>query len=106
VSTHTPGPWTVAERDDGGDGLILRDSDGEYISYLTDSRYVDERDDPEAIANARLIAKAPLAPKLAEALRDIVQAEWTMVSLQAMTPQHRARLESARAALAEWDAQQ
>lgn len=38
--------------------------------------------------------------ELLAALMDIVRAEWTTVTLQKITPQHRARLEAARAAIA------
>ena len=40
------------------------------------------------------------AHDLLVALREIVQAEWTAVSLQDMTPQHRGRLERARVVIA------
>jgi len=65
---HSKGPWALEEREGGG--FKLSDADGEFIDYITDSRYVDDRDDPEAIANARLIAAAP---DLLEAAEDVVR---------------------------------
>lgn len=67
--THTPGPWTAEPRDDGADGFIVRDADGEFVNYLCDSRYGDGRKDPTAEVNARLIAAAP---ELYEALRALL----------------------------------
>lgn len=49
-ATHTPGPWTVKEH-------------REHLHIYTDGVQVDhhifERDNPEDVANARLIAEAP-----------------------------------------------
>lgn len=45
---------------------------------------------------AKLVAAAP---ELLAVLEDIVRSEWTTVSLLEMTPQHRQRLERARALL-------
>jgi len=61
---HTPGPWKFDRK-----GRRIVDADGEYVAPATLSRYHDDRTDPEAIANARLIAAAP---DLLAALRDLV----------------------------------
>ena len=57
MSAHTPGPWELDEGDDG-DNFTIR-ADGEFVTRLTKSRYTDDRRDPEAYANAALIAAAP-----------------------------------------------
>jgi hypothetical protein len=63
VSAHTvkpaPGPWAIAEVEDS-DAIKLVDADGEFLSFISKSRYVDGRPDPIAAANARLIAAAPM----------------------------------------------
>jgi len=61
---HTPGPW---ELDEEGDTIR---ADGEFVTRISKSRYHDDRDDPEAQANARLIAAAP---ELLEALNNAAQ---------------------------------
>lgn len=53
------GPWSLEPRDDGASGFRLYDGSGELIDYLSDTRWIDERDDPEQIANLTLIAAAP-----------------------------------------------
>ncbi len=57
MSKHTPGPWRL----EGPDNFSyhLTDQNGEHIAHLNKSRYVDNRQDLEAGANARLIAAAP-----------------------------------------------
>ncbi len=57
MGKHTPGPWRL----EGPDNFSyhLTDQNGEHIAYLNKSRYVDNRQDVEADANARLIAAAP-----------------------------------------------
>lgn len=96
---HTKGPWKVVRPMKGkyrGDFAIVpqskhsTESSGPAFCYLAKGR----EDMQEA--NAKLIAAAPA---LLDVLNDIVRSEWTTVSLQAMTPQHRARLERARAAI-------
>ncbi|MBP8176362.1 MAG: hypothetical protein KAX77_01235 [Xanthomonadales bacterium] len=57
MSAHTPGPWELDHGDDG-DNFTIR-ADGEFVTRLTKSRYTDDRRDPEAYANAALIAAAP-----------------------------------------------
>lgn len=47
-SAHTPGPWEVTE---SGDQLEIMQVDGKSIAVVLD--------EPEAMANARLIAAAP-----------------------------------------------
>jgi hypothetical protein len=54
--SHTPTPWQIEERDCGG--YKLADADGEFLSYLCQSRYPDDRKDDEAEANAAFIVKA------------------------------------------------
>ena len=56
---HTPGPWLLEPRDDGAKGFRLYGADGDLIDCLSASRWIDEQDDPEQVANARLIAAAP-----------------------------------------------
>lgn len=67
MSAHTPGPWELDEGDDG-DNFTIR-ADGEFVTRLTKSRYTDDRRDPEAYANAALIAAAP---DMLAALRDLL----------------------------------
>lgn len=57
MSAHTPGPWELDHGEDG-DNFTIR-ADGEFVTRLTKSRYTDDRRDPEAYANAALIAAAP-----------------------------------------------
>lgn len=52
ISKHTPGPWVL-------DGGTIRDADKEFVSRVALTRYVDGRRDPEAEANAVLMAAAP-----------------------------------------------
>lgn len=59
-TSHTPGPWSIQ-----GDKIINE----ETIQYIADIRR-DGEDDPEAQANARLIAAAP---ELLEALLNAQQ---------------------------------
>ena len=54
---RTPGPWRI-EYIEGRGSLKISTDDGEYISDLALSRYVDDRDDPEAMANAAFIVTA------------------------------------------------
>lgn len=56
---HTPGPWSLEDRDDGASGYVLRGADVEFIEYIERSRWMNEIADPEQEANARLIAAAP-----------------------------------------------
>jgi hypothetical protein len=97
MSAHTPGPWqTHDDRDESGELRILGGFDvgaddkprAELVCLIADTEHEED--------NARLIAAAP---ELATVLRAIYRAEWTTVTLQGMTPQHRALLERARAAL-------
>lgn len=67
MSAHTPGPWELDHGDDG-DNFTIR-ADGEFVTRLTKSRYTDDRRDPEAYANAALIAAAP---DLLSSLRDVL----------------------------------
>jgi hypothetical protein len=101
MSEHTPGPW-VAHCDDprskNGMALVVAHKGRGTMSIDATRSGASFAED---CANARLIAAAP---DLLAALREIVRAEWTTVSLQGMTPQHRARLESARAAIAKAEA--
>ena len=71
MSAHTPGPWELDEGDDG-DNFTIR-ADGEFVTRLTKSRYTDDRRDPEAYANAALIAAAP---DLLAALRAVTTAAY------------------------------
>lgn len=68
MSAHTPGPWELDEGDDG-DNFTIR-ADGEFVTRLTKSRYTDDRRDPEAYANAALIAAAPDLLAALKALAD------------------------------------
>jgi hypothetical protein len=65
-ASHTEGPWLL---EDHCDDYKLVDKDGEFVAYLSASRYPDGRDDPEQEANCRLIAAAP---DLLEALQNIM----------------------------------
>lgn len=62
---HTPGPWTVMERDSVGDNIFTVSTPIRRIANTYGSTEVYE-------ANARLVAAAP---ELLEALEGIV-AEW------------------------------
>ena len=87
-ASATPGPWSVFFTD-RADTPKIRARGCTVAEVIPQSHGI-------SIANANLIAAAP---DLLAALEDIVRAEWTTVSLQAATPQHRARLEAARAAI-------
>jgi hypothetical protein len=54
MSKHTPGPWRIAPASDYADGSLNVDADTRGYVCLAGFR-----DDPEARANARLIAAAP-----------------------------------------------
>lgn len=54
IGTPSPGPW-VLERNSHGQPRVIRDCDGEFISYITESRFYDDRDDPVAEANAHVL---------------------------------------------------
>src|SRR4051812_10355751 len=56
--TASPGPWEIEEREDCS-GFRLIDADGSLIEYLTASRYVDGRHDPEHLENVALMADGP-----------------------------------------------
>lgn len=62
--TPSPGPWSFEY-----DAAEIRDADGEFVTHVATSRYVDDREDPRALANARLIAAAP---QLLEALQAVL----------------------------------
>src|SRR5208282_3626924 len=49
---HTPTPWQVNLTSPNAGTFKLTDADGEFISYLARSRYHDDREDPEAEADA------------------------------------------------------
>ncbi len=70
MSAHTPGPWELDHGEDG-DNFTIR-ADGEFVTRLTKSRYTDDRRDPEAYANAALIAAAP---DLLAALRECITGD-------------------------------
>ena len=55
TATHTPGPWTVAERNDDSGSIPVRVAvpGGFYIARATNMGFL------ETEANARLIAEAP-----------------------------------------------
>ncbi len=91
ISAHTPGPWELDEGDDG-DNFTIR-ADGEFVTRLTKSRYTDDRRDPEAYANAALIAAAP---ELLAALREFLADHETMVQ----SFRNEAICEAGRAAIA------
>lgn len=55
TAQHTPLPWEL-ERD--GNRGTLMDADGEFISYIHVSRYMDDRHDPVGEANAEFILHA------------------------------------------------
>lgn len=65
---HSPGPWQLVERDGCG-GYRLEDADGEIVDYLSNTRWIDEREDPDQEANCRLIAAAPC---LLDALTEVI----------------------------------
>lgn len=67
---HTPGPWEVDYEANGQPRRIM-DAEGEHITYIDGSRYLDGRSDPEAEANAALMADAPA---MLEALRDVADS--------------------------------
>ena len=53
-TAHTPGQWQI----DAGEGKFkLVDANLEHITYLCESRYIDGREDDEALANARHIVQ-------------------------------------------------
>ena len=68
---HTAGPWLLEPRDDGAKGFRLYGPDGDLIDYLSASRWIDEQDDPEQEANARLIAAAPDLLAACKAMLDL-----------------------------------
>lgn len=62
---HTPGPWKVYERVSNHDSdSWIKGPDGEQIASG-----IGHEDEPQQLANARLIAAAP---ELLEALQDLV----------------------------------
>jgi signal transduction histidine kinase len=65
TTKHTPTPWILDE-----ERGKLMDADGEFVTHISLTRYVDERRDPEAEANAAFIVRAVNAhEKLVAALR-------------------------------------
>ena len=52
---HTPTPWHTEDNEGGSRKLV--DADGEFISYISVSRYQDGRRDPVAKANAAHIVR-------------------------------------------------
>jgi hypothetical protein len=119
TAQHTPGPWKATGSaanytppGDRSDRSAMMDwssgIDGPAPFTENEHGNFEECDEQqvargfgrtveEAKANALLIAAAP---ELLEALNDIVRSEWTTVTLESLTPQHRRRLERARAAIA------
>jgi len=102
MSAHTPGPWELDEGDDG-DNFTIR-ADGEFVTRLTKSRYTDDRRDPEAYANAALIAAAP---DMLAALAAIVKGadsepdgDYLVGMNLGYVAIHRRKIEAARAAIA------
>lgn len=59
---HTPGPWSYREDDDGS--ILIEDGHGEAICVM------QKPDLSEDLANARLVAAAPL---LEEAIRSVIE---------------------------------
>lgn len=57
ASNHTPGPWEIEDRKDGGRTVV--DSAGRSITFTPQFEGAAARSIEEAIANARLIAAAP-----------------------------------------------
>lgn len=94
MSAHTLGPWELDQGDDG-DNFTIR-ADGEFVTRLTKSRYIDDRRDPEAYANARLIAAAP---ELLAALRNAlpIVEDHARTTLEGGLTAHTIRLAIARA---------
>jgi hypothetical protein len=94
----TPGPWVVQYDEIDGTPRAIKTADGEHVTFVDGSRYVDEIDDPEAAANARLIAAAP------EMLTALKQAEAALaVTASYRAPdmkRQQAALEAVRAAIA------
>jgi hypothetical protein len=96
---HAPAPWNVTGyAGENHASFSIKAGDGRGVCAIASNI---KRPGVVSAANARLIAAAP---ELLEALCKIVRAEWTTVSLQDMTPQHRERLEAARAAIAKVEA--
>ena len=77
---HTPGPWHLEVGEDGPP--VVKDDNGEFVTYLSETRYHDGRHDQEAEANARLIAAAPQTAAERDRLRE-VNAE-LLAALKAM----------------------
>lgn len=69
MSKHAPGPWAI-EFDGDEQPRRIVDRDGEHVTYIDGSRYHDNREDPEALANCALIAAAP---ELLSALKDCLE---------------------------------
>lgn len=62
MSKHSSGPWDI-----DGNGKVM-DANGELVAILQTSRWVDERNDPQCLANNTLMAAAP---ELLETLEQI-----------------------------------
>jgi hypothetical protein len=95
TAKHTPGPWRIFTTMDGTKLIGIGDSNGEGI---IDAGFgVWREGDPEAIANARLIAAAP---DLVDALEELLDAcnELNDAYNSRMIDPH--AMSSARAALA------
>lgn len=56
MSNFSPAPWQLVE--DEGSAKIM-DDNGEFVTYVAQSRYYDNREDKTADANKHLIAAAP-----------------------------------------------
>jgi hypothetical protein len=96
MSTHTPGPWYRNIKPATKYNTVWAGRNT-HVAHVT----VDGLSPDEVEANIALIAKAPIAPKLAEALRDCL--DYCVDSAQ-FTPENVvAFIEAADAALAEWD---
>lgn len=99
---HTPGPWHLDE-DEGS--YTIKDENDEYVQYISMTRYVDEREDPEAEANAHLMVAAPeLLSWLVEALdeleRDINWLEEAGVAKNCAVKERRTAIKNGRELIA------
>lgn len=66
--TPTPGPWIIVPKDDGG---IVVGNPPKAVAIICVRK--DWQEDPEAIANARLIAEAPSALDLLETMAEYME---------------------------------
>lgn len=96
MSEHTPGPWTVSDKN-SYDDFNIRDGDKRVVAQAIHPWTVDNAAD-EVAANARLIAAAPdLLAALEAVVRDVERVAKNDVIWPATLKQARAAIRKATA---------